>query len=230
MPRHRPLLAAPVFLSLFSSRRPTCCRPALPGFPPSVLSRRPGLALQRRTRGRRKSSEPVRAKVECTRRRAAGCTGAVPGTRTVAVEFARRGCVLDPAGIGSRGVSCVRRRRRRPAGCGIRLRSATRRSACWRGPRPSRPSKGHRDRMRECDPRWRVRARHRIRVPWRACNERAGDHDLTLRVFRPDRIRPSGRMRIAVLSQSGGSNHGGWSHVIQSLENPVRFSNCRTWL
>ena len=35
-------------------------------------------------------------------------------------------------------------RRRRPAGCGIRLRSATRRSACWRGRRPSRPSAGHR--------------------------------------------------------------------------------------
>ena len=40
---------------------------------------------------------------------------------------------------------------------------------------------------------------------------------------RPDRLCPSGRVRRVVLSQSGSSSHGGRSHVIQSLENPVRF-------
>ena len=44
---------------------------------------------------------------------------------------------------------------------------------------------------------------------------------------RPDRIRSSGRVRGAVPSQSGDSSRGGRSHVIPSLEDPVRFSGLR---
>ena len=43
------------------------------------------------------------------------------------------------------------------------------------------------------------------------------------RLLAPDRLRPSGRVRRAALSESGGSSHAGRSHVISSLENPVRF-------
>ena len=87
------------------------------------------------------------------------CAGASGPSRRRSSSVPPAGARIYREGRGGersrRGVSCVRRRRRRrPAGCGIRLRSATRRSACWRGPRPSRPSEGHRGRMRECDPRW----------------------------------------------------------------------------
>ena len=41
--------------------------------------------------------------------------------------------------------------------------------------------------------------------------------------FSPRSVHPSGRVRRAVLSESGGSSYAGRSHVISSLENPVRF-------
>ena len=80
--------------------------------------------------------------------------------RERAARSRRRSSSVPPASVrmyresrgGERprcGVSCVRRRGRRPAGCGIRWRSATRRFACWRGPRRSRPSEGHLGRTRE---------------------------------------------------------------------------------
>ena len=40
------------------------------------------------------------------------------------------------------------------------------------------------------------------------------------------RLQPVGSGNVEFVNRtwfSGGSSHGGWSHVIQSLENPVRF-------
>ena len=67
------------------------------------------------------------------------------------------------------------------------------------------------------------RPQRQSQPPHRNPDLRLGGPEARQPAPRPDRIRPSGRARGAVLSQSGSSSHGGGSHVIQSLENPVRF-------
>ena len=61
------------------------------------------------------------------------CAGASGPSRRRSSSVPLAGARMYREGRGGersrRGVSCVRRRRRRPADCGIRLRSATRRSA-----------------------------------------------------------------------------------------------------
>ena len=74
---------------------------------------------------------------------------------------------------------------------------------------------------RQPEHRWPCRRSNQLR--FHQCIERAPATALPPPTPCPNRLCPSDRVRRAVLSQSGCSSRSDRSHVMSSLENPVRF-------